>query len=89
MFDVIGQCFAIAQEMNCSIWKAASDLIVEPDVSGYKYDDFEHSAELVRAGEQVTRAALPEIKKWFEVELSRRPAAAKVAVQQPATMPAD
>ena len=89
LFDVIGQCFAIAQEMNCNIGKAASDLIIEPDVNGYKYDDFEHSADLVRAGEQVTRAALPEIKKWFEVELPRRPAAAKVAVQQPATMPAD
>ena len=89
LFDVIGQCFAIAQEMNCGIWRAASDLVIEPDVNGHKYDDFEHSADLVRAGEMVTRAALPEIKKWFEVELSRRAATPKVTVSQPATMPAD
>jgi hypothetical protein len=37
--------------------------MIEPDVNGFKYDDFEHSADLVRAGGLVTRAAIPEIKK--------------------------
>lgn len=66
MFEVIGQCFAIAQELNCEPWKKVSDLIIEPDVNGYKYDDFQHSAELIRAGESVARAALPIIRKWLE-----------------------
>jgi NTE family protein len=68
LFDVIGQCFAIAQEMNSSQWKEATDLLIEPDVNGYKYDAFEHSAALVRAGELATRAALPEIRKWLQLE---------------------
>ncbi len=68
LFDVIGQCFAIAQEMNSSQWKQAADLLIEPDVNGYKYDAFEHSAALVRAGELATRAALPEIRKWLQLE---------------------
>ncbi len=89
LFDVIGQCFAIAQEMNCGVWKQASDLVIEPDVNGFKYDDFEHSAELVRAGELVTRAALPEIKKWLEAESAPRAASPRVNVRQPAAMPAD
>jgi NTE family protein len=89
LFDVIGQCFAIAQEMNCGVWKQASDLVIEPDVSGFKYDDFEHSAALVRAGELVTRAAVPEIKKWLELESAPRTAASQVNVRQPAPMPAD
>ncbi len=89
LFDVIGQCFAIAQEMNGGMWKAASDLVIEPDVNGFKYDDFEHSAELVRAGELVTRAALPEIRKWLEVEPSPRSGTAKLNLRQPAAMPAD
>jgi NTE family protein len=82
LFDVIGQCFAIAQEMNSSQWKEAADLVIEPDVNGYKYDAFEHSASLVRAGEVVTRAALPEIRRWLEqrerphVPERRRPPAA-------------
>src|ERR1700704_4435056 len=32
VFDVIGQCFAIAQDMNCGVWKQAADLVIEPDV---------------------------------------------------------
>jgi NTE family protein len=71
LFDVIGQCFAIAQEMNSSQWKSAADLIIEPDVNGYKYDAFEDSPALVRAGEIATRAALPEIRKWLESESDR------------------
>ena len=51
LFDVIGQCFAIAQEMNCNVWKAAADLVIDPDVNGFKYDDFERSTDLIRAGE--------------------------------------
>ncbi len=89
LFDVIGQCFAIAQEMNCGVWKQASDLVIEPDVNGFKYDDFEHSADLVRAGELVTRAALPEIRKWLEAESAPRAATQRVNVRQPAAMPAD
>ena len=66
IFDVIGQCFSIAQDVNCVGARACSDLIIEPDVSGYRYDDFEHSADLVRIGEETTRAALPQIRKWLQ-----------------------
>ena len=52
IFDVIGQCFSIAQDMNCAQARACADLVIEPDVTGYRYDDFEHSAELVRIGEE-------------------------------------
>jgi NTE family protein len=85
LFDVIGQCFAIAQEMNSSQWKPAADLIIEPDVNGYKYDAFEHSAALVKAGELATRAALPEIRRWLQEEPHRQHAART----QPATAQAD
>lgn len=75
LFDVIGQCFSIAQEMNCGVWRAASDLVLEPAVSGYGYDDFAHAADLIRAGEAATRAALPEIRKWLVTEPARPPQA--------------
>jgi len=76
LFDVIGQCFAIAQEMNCNLWRAAADLVIEPDVTEYKYDDFEHSADLIRSGETAMRAALPEVRKWLQPET---PAASNAA----------
>src|SRR5438128_8497131 len=87
VFEVIGQCFAIAQEMNSGFWRQAADLVIEPDVNAFKYDDFEHSDALVLAGETATRAALPEIRKWLQAEplvKMRKP-----RVIQPAVMPAD
>ena len=46
-------------------------------------------AELVRAGEVVTRAALPEIRKWMSVDSQARTKVPTPAVTQPAVMPAD
>jgi NTE family protein len=66
IFDVIGQCFSIAQEQNCARARQFADLLIEPDVTEYRYDDFEHSAAMIEIGEQSARAALPEIQKWFQ-----------------------
>ena len=41
IFDVIGQCFSIAQDVNCTQARGCADLVIEPDVTGYRYDDFE------------------------------------------------
>ncbi len=77
VFDVIGQCFAIAQNIGCAQARQCADLVIEPDVSGYRYDDFEHSAELVLLGETATRSALPEIRKWIEPAIAPTPVVAK------------
>lgn len=66
IFDVIGQCFSIAQDLNCATARQCADLVIEPDVTGFRYDDFEHSAALIRIGEDATKAALPELRKWVE-----------------------
>jgi len=88
-FDVIGQCFAIAQDMLSERWKQAASMVIEPDVKAYKYDAFEHSAALVRAGEAAARAALPEIRKWLQTEVPEKVNLAQPRVTQPAVMPAD
>jgi len=84
IFDVIGQCFSIAQDMNCAQAKRCADLVIEPDVTGYRYDDFEQSAALVRLGETATRAALPEIRKWLEPAVQLKPVPSKTALAHPA-----
>ena len=66
VFDVIGQCFSIAQEKMCGLWQGAADLVLTPDVSGFSYDDFARAKELIAAGEAVARAALPKIKAWLQ-----------------------
>jgi NTE family protein len=76
IFDVIGQCFSIAQDVNCAQARSRADLVIEPDVTGFRYDDFERSAALVKIGEEATRAAMPAIRKWIEVEKAKHPIAA-------------
>src|SRR2546423_326076 len=88
IFDVIGQCFSIAQDMNCVQAKQCADFVIEPDVTGYRYDDFERSSELVALGESVTRAAIPEIRKWLD-SAARQPMVIKPAkVKPPVSQPA-
>ncbi len=90
LFDVIGQSFAIAQDAMSSIWRGAADVVIEPDVAGYAYDDFKRADDLIRVGEVAMRAALPEVRKWIEftppVEASSKPVPAAVRA---APMPAD
>lgn len=65
LFDVIGQSFAIAQDAMSCLWKDAADLVIEPDVADFAYDDFKRAGDLIRAGEVAMRNALPEVRKWL------------------------
>ncbi|HLW55204.1 MAG TPA: patatin-like phospholipase family protein [Candidatus Angelobacter sp.] len=65
VFDIIGQCFSIAQDRMCGPWKAVSDVVLEPAIGDFSYDDFARAGELIRAGEEAARAALPAILAWL------------------------
>jgi NTE family protein len=90
LFDVIGQSFAIAQDAMSTVWRQAADLVIEPDVAGFAYDDFKRADDLVRVGEVAMKSALPEVRKWL---VTAEEAAVNVktspAVARPAPMPAD
>jgi NTE family protein len=90
LFDVIGQSFAIAQDMMGAVWKRAADIVIEPDVAGYDYDDFKRASELIHVGELAMRRALPEVRKWLEAPAKTVPSVqASPLVASPAPMPAD
>jgi NTE family protein len=65
IFDVVGQCFSIAQAKMCDQWKTKTDVTLEPNVEGIAYDAFERAPELIKAGEAATRAAIADIRKWI------------------------
>ena len=89
-FDVIGTSFAIAQEMMSSVWRSAADVVIEPDVAGFDYDDFKRADELIRVGERAMRRALPAVRKWLEVPAEAgAPLKAPALVTRPTPMPAD
>jgi len=90
LFDVIGQSFAIAQDRMSPVWRSAADVVIEPDVAGFNYDDFKHADELMRVGELAMRRALPEVRKWMEDALvTDVPMKTPAMVAGPAPMPAD
>jgi NTE family protein len=91
LFDVIGQSFAIAQDAMADVWRSAADLVIEPDVAGFAYDDFKRANDLIRVGETATRAALPQIRRWFEAASSEAtyPAVDRRRAPRVAPMPAD
>src|SRR6202035_1232341 len=60
--DVIGLSFAILQRHADLEWRARADVIIEPAVKDFLWDDFEKTAELMAAGEAAARAALPKIR---------------------------
>ena len=87
LFDVIGQSFAIAQDAMQGLWRGAADLVIEPDVAGFAYDDFKHANDLIKVGEAAMRKALPEVRKWLQASESPSPAAPDTPRPEP--MPAD
>jgi NTE family protein len=60
--DVISRSFNIIQRHGDIAWRQQADVIIEPDVKPFLWDDFTHTAELVAVGEAAVEAALPEIR---------------------------
>jgi len=89
LFDVIGQAFAIAQDQMSHLWRGAADVVVEPEVAGFAYDDFKRAGELIRAGELAMRKVLPEVRKWAEMPVEASVPAARPVMARPAPMSAD
>ena len=48
-----------------------ADVIIEPDVKPFVWDDFTRTDELIAAGESAAQAALPEILKAFAADKNR------------------
>ena len=89
LFDVIGQSFAIAQDAMSSVWRQAADLVIEPDVAGFAYDDFKRAKDLIRVGEAAMRNAMPEVRKWLAAPEDATVVKPRPAAARPAPMPAD
>ena len=67
VFEVIGQCFSIAQAKLSEAWKKDANLVIEPDVAGFAFDCFERAPELIAAGQAAMRSALPQVRRMLKV----------------------
>src|SRR5438876_1727062 len=66
--EVISRSFNIIQRHAEVAWRQQADLIIEPDVREYAWDDFSKTPELVNAGEEAARKMLPEIRALVNLE---------------------
>jgi NTE family protein len=64
VLEVIGQCFSIAQANMSCLWQTHADLLIEPDVSAFGFDDFQKALSLVKVGEEAARQVLPTFRAW-------------------------
>ena len=76
--DVIGLSFAILQRHADLEWRRTADIIIEPIVKDFLWDDFEKTPELMAAGETAARAALPNIRAG-----ARSPAGSRAFLRLP------
>jgi NTE family protein len=70
--DVIGLSFAILQRHADLEWRRTADVIIEPIVKDFLWDDFDRTSELIAAGEAAARAALPRIRAVLAAKSSRQ-----------------
>jgi NTE family protein len=64
--DVLSRSFTIIQKHADLEWRREADVILEPDVTPFLWDDFSKTNELVRAGEEAALKALPTIRAAIE-----------------------
>ncbi len=70
--EIIGRSFSIIQGNSIGKWRRSTDLIIEPKVTHILWDDFARAPEIVAAGEQAARVALPEIRELIKRHVPSR-----------------
>ncbi|HWY71417.1 MAG TPA: patatin-like phospholipase family protein [Terriglobales bacterium] len=96
VLEVIGQCFSIAQSNMSCLWQQHADLLVEPDVSAYSFDDFQKALGIVNVGYEAGLKALPTFRAWaaereaYEEYVSEaeaaKPGLSGVPIQEPVAL---
>jgi NTE family protein len=69
--DVIGRSFTIIQRHADLAWRAKAEVIIEPHVRDFAWDDFAKTPELIAAGEKAMLAAMPQLRAALEAAAER------------------
>ena len=69
--DVLSRSFTIIQRHADLEWRQYADVIIEPDVTPFVWDDFTKTPEMVLAGEAAAMKALPEIRAAIEAKTKK------------------
>lgn len=70
--EVLSRSFTIVQKHADLEWRKHTDVIIEPDVTSFQWDDFSKSGELIHAGEEAALKALPAIRARLALHRSQK-----------------
>jgi NTE family protein len=65
VFNVVSRCFQIVQSRTIEDWRAASDIVITPEVGSFGWNGFCKGDQLIRAGENAAREAIASIEAWI------------------------
>src|SRR5215469_12165869 len=71
--DILSRSFTVIQKHADLEWRQYVDVVIEPDVRPFVWDDFSKTHEMVRAGEEAAMKALPEIRAAIEAKKKPEP----------------
>ena len=96
VLEVIGQCFSIAQANMSCLWQQHADLLIEPDVRAFSFDDFQKALGIVNVGYEAGLKALPTFRAWaaereayekYVRELEQaKPTVSSIPIQEPVAL---
>lgn len=66
--DVISRSFTIIQHHSDLAWRQQADVIIEPNVKPFVWDDFTRTNDLIAEGEAAAEAALPQVRQVLSGE---------------------
>jgi NTE family protein len=66
--DILSRSFNIIQRHSDLAWRTQADIIIEPDVKQFVWDDFSKTPDMIAAGEVAALAALPQIRAMLRGE---------------------
>jgi NTE family protein len=77
--DILSRSFNIMQRHSDLAWRTQADIIIEPDVKQFVWDDFSKTPDMISAGEVAALAALPQIRAALHGEKRDSPAGSSVS----------
>ena len=78
--DVIGRSFTIIQRHADLAWRTKADVVIEPRVREFAWDDFAKTPQLIAAGAEATLAAMPRVRTALEAAMERAAAEEPAAI---------
>ncbi|MGC3956514.1 MAG: patatin-like phospholipase family protein [Verrucomicrobiota bacterium] len=64
VFGVVNRSIQVMQQHMEFQWRAHTDCVITPAVAQFRWDDFARIDDLIEAGAEAAKSALPQLREW-------------------------